>query len=560
MSAPVITHGYTIIDDLKGATSYVATVHKSSVQPQTSGVNYNGWWVARSSVSRSPGERMGSRQVFSAPIDLTGGDYVCFQHGNSYGNDYKGASVIFLLFFDSSGNWAEWEIHSNNYERMLDVNRINLATSNAINWTRLIDRASTPDDSSGTLDWSSIAGIELFGAAASWYTGTNITAGIIGHLGTATLHSLVGGDAVDPGTFALVADAVTDSYPYTYEFYTTAPDFDGGNGETRCAMQGVRIGDGVTATRFEQSRAQLAFVPDHSVPDDYLSYHAFMGAGSNRTLLDVEQSAGCHTVIADSVYSGRGGDEYSVILLGHLSSASRLARNITCWRPWQVAARNWDLDGVIVDSPGDGLVVNAGTTTPNPCTVRNGRTGCRGLVIEGAPGDYSELDVRCSGNATHDLTIVPSASGTYDLRGVSAPDGYTLKVHNASATDAVTVQITPGITVSSSTAGGGITIDNSVSTPFVVRCVDQSGAPIEGARVRVEAGATGPLTQGDVVINALTDSTGTASTSLVLAGTQSLQNGWARKASASPMYREAPVQGEITGSGFSTTVTMVLDE
>ena len=99
-----------------------------------------------------------------------------------------------------------------------------------------------------------------------------------------------------------------------------------------------------------------------------------------------------------------------------------------------------------------------------------------------------------------------------------------------------------------------------LTVPIVITVVDTSGTPIQGARVYVEAGATGPATQGDVILNDLTDVNGVVQDAgYVFTGDQSLQNGRVRKSSTPPLYKAANFSGTITSSGFETTVTMVSD-
>jgi len=70
---------------------------------------------------------------------------------------------------------------------------------------------------------------------------------------------------------------------------------------------------------------------------------------------------------------------------------------------------------------------------------------------------------------------------------------------------------------------------------------------------------TGTITATQSYINELTLSTGIA-TENVNFGTDQPVRGVARKSSASPFYRTGSISGTITSAGFSTTITLILDE
>lgn len=84
--------------------------------------------------------------------------------------------------------------------------------------------------------------------------------------------------------------------------------------------------------------------------------------------------------------------------------------------------------------------------------------------------------------------------------------------------------------------------------------------PIEDVRVLLEAGAGGPLTEGDEVLSGVTDSNGEVRVSgFSYEGTQ-LVVGRARKGSSSPYYKTSPILDTVTSSGLVTTVFMIKDE
>jgi hypothetical protein len=95
------------------------------------------------------------------------------------------------------------------------------------------------------------------------------------------------------------------------------------------------------------------------------------------------------------------------------------------------------------------------TTAPTGSWTLTASTG-DGLRIVGAAGDYSAIECFLDSSIVgNELVLGDGGAGTYDLRGITA--NHTINVHNNSATNAITVQLDPGVTATSSTAGGSIT-------------------------------------------------------------------------------------------------------
>lgn len=110
-----------------------------------------------------------------------------------------------------------------------------------------------------------------------------------------------------------------------------------------------------------------------------------------------------------------------------------------------------------------------------------------------------------------------------------------------------------------STPNGGNIVFN---TPVTVSINTQDASTftdIEGARVYITAAAGGPLPQGTVLFNDLTDVNGEISFPFDFSADQPIE-GRARKASASPLYKNANIAGTITSNGLSQVVLMISDE
>lgn len=109
----------------------------------------------------------------------------------------------------------------------------------------------------------------------------------------------------------------------------------------------------------------------------------------------------------------------------------------------------------------------------------------------------------------------------------------------------------------STPAGGTITIVESVPVTFTVQSL--SGTPVENARVYITAAAGGPLTEGTVLFNDLTNASGVATFNLNYSSDQPI-TGTVRKGSSSPFYKTGAVVGTISSSGLDNNIFLILDE
>lgn len=152
-------------------------------------------------------------------------------------------------------------------------------------------------------------------------------------------------------------------------------------------------------------------------------------------------------------------------------------------------------------------------------------------------------NVTCTG--TFDFTI----AGTYTVVGCNFTE-----ITNSSGGAVILNASNTSITTNT---GPNITINNTV---FITADVsDINGSPIENARVFIKAAAGGPETVGTELVNALTDVNGQVSVPYNYTANQPV-TGWVRKASSAPFYKESPIAGTITASGFPTSPVMLLDQ
>jgi len=106
--------------------------------------------------------------------------------------------------------------------------------------------------------------------------------------------------------------------------------------------------------------------------------------------------------------------------------------------------------------------------------------------------------------------------------------------------------------------GGTIEVIDTVVATITVLDFDQQ--PIQNARVYVEASSGGPLVEGTVLFNDLTDTNGTVSFNFLYDGNAQPVVGRTRKSSVSPLFKSQPLTGSITSSGLNLTVFMDSDE
>lgn len=109
-----------------------------------------------------------------------------------------------------------------------------------------------------------------------------------------------------------------------------------------------------------------------------------------------------------------------------------------------------------------------------------------------------------------------------------------------------------------STPNGGtiVFVQPQTLTVTVQDLVDSSA--IEGARVYLTAGAGGPLSEGTVLMNEVTNASGVATVAFDYTGDQPF-TGRVRKGSSAPYYKTGPVAGILGSTALDTTVLLIGD-
>jgi hypothetical protein len=335
---------------------------------------------------------------------------------------------------------------------------------------------------SGALNWASVTHIEIHFRSDS--AGTKELA--MGHIITAGLPLFTG-----TATNSLFEDgrsAYTTGGTYVFPWvFRPTPEYSLSSLRSPETIQlGVQIGDGSTTTTLTESDVNVTYwgrfedyTPSNSVPPN-----SSILIDTPR-LFDFYQSATDTINMSDFFVSSTS--MIGLRVRGSTSGTLNLTRwTITNFELMELAHGNFVSCSFV-----EGLVPVEITadTSASGSFVRDSY----GIKITGAAGDYSALGIDLLDNTTHDIEAGAGGAGTYDLTGLTIPSGYTLKVHNDSATNAITVSLPPGTTTTTSTAGGSITIDTAVTVTVSITALNESLTAISGAAVYLEAATGGPL-------------------------------------------------------------------
>lgn len=214
-----------------------------------------------------------------------------------------------------------------------------------------------------------------------------------------------------------------------------------------------------------------------------------------------------------------------------------------------------------------GQITLAGNAAMNSCVITN---SIATSAVSTNNLDNLTANTFTSGGTGHAVNLGSiAASDTMNWNntdsGYASTDGSTGNetiLVNVASGQTLTVNVGSGYstpTVKNDGAGTVSVVAGQVTTTITVKDVNTQSA-IQGARVYLKADAGGPLSEGTVIINALTDSNGQVSDTRSLASNQPVV-GYARKASASPLYKNAAITGTINnGSGLLVTTLMIPDE
>ena len=519
--------------------------------------NYSGWIEG----SATTGETHGGRITFTSNLDLTDRDYVIFQMcGAELDGTFRFETVanagLRIYFVDGSGNYSGFNIYGNDITGYVNNSQANyLSAFHSTNVTQcmyLIDRSATPDVTSGTLDWSDVDAIE-----------THITNDIDGGVGIGFALMKTYDTPVATGTenFSGFADAHAEKFfdngpeeNYQRIFEVAEDRFKGASEIPYNVYIGCDIGNGSTTTTFTDSNFAIGFSVFFSDQANGFSTVGPYVITDDPRLITINQAAADTVTLTDGSFSSGSG--WGIVVTGSTSGTCTFTRNVFAnYGQFECAHATftdctWSGGSVAIEIDGNTAITGS--------TILN----AEGLEITSAAGDYSDIDVRFDGNTTYDVIVGDGGAGTYDLTGISVAAGYTLKVRNAHATNAVTVTIPTGITSSTSTAGGTLTVNNPANTvDITITAQETDGTVIENARVYLTAnGTTADYTDGDVILSGLTNASGVLTTNETATVAQAVE-GWVRKATGTPLYKEAVLSGTISATtGYIQTAILIADE
>lgn len=420
--------------------------------------------------------RYGARLTFAAAIDFTSHPYASFCMGTTSfgltGNmDTVANGGMRIIFIDGSGNYAGFNIHgSDTPEQEYNSNgSINgFFTSYAqkvVAW--YIDRTRTPNISSGTVNWANVTAVE-FSIKNTSSSGVNINIGQItkrsslGFTGTETLASIASGAAGLPSN-------VQDDFSFV-----APPMFARSASQSvyACRM-GLNVGNGSTATSLTASAFAFGF--DNTIegsPTYPLAGPFVQLATSTIRYFLVNQSATDVLSLTDGSLASSGYWGYKL-----QGSGSATCTRVTFLRFAEFTAAHGTYTSCTWNAGTAPVIITASTVLTGG-TILNATT--TGLRITGAAGTYAFTCSFDNPTATADIELGSGGAGTYTLANITVASGYTIKIRNNSATNAITVAIPTGMLYSTSTAGGSITI----STPSLTRGLAFTGL-LAGSQVVV---------------------------------------------------------------------------
>lgn len=428
----------------------------------------------------------GGRRTFTS-IDLSVYTYIGWQLASRRFN-FPGGGVtdfsvggIIVLFEDSSGNYAGWRVYGRGITGYDPQDRQSYFVSYSSDCDFLVKREATPAYSSGTIDWADIVAFEIL---------ADVTVNN-GSLGMNRVRGFGQANVTGTGdTFADFASAYNSAGIPTH-FFDAVPLFSGASQLQYSVRHGFDIGDGTTSTTFTDSDFFLGLTnPQSFQADGFVTTGYLLNQPDNR-LIRVRANATANL------------SDFSISSAGQFEVINQGTSNFT--RGSIIRANSVDASGsatytsCILDECQE-FIIDA-TTVVTGGIYRNQPTGGSGLTVSGAAGDYSAIDVFFDNNNDKDISLGAGGAGTYNFSGVSVTSGYTLKIRNNSATNAVTIILPAGIATSTSTAGGSITVQSPATTYTLQLPNIINGSRFQIYNVTTDTELTNSTTSGGTGIN-----------------------------------------------------------
>lgn len=457
----------------------------------------------------------GARHEF-ASSDFMLGQYVTFQLAFRSYDKFRNLKDLAdggmrILFEDSSGNWARFNLVGGDLETSPSVPGV-LRTYSSIGVNAgqifFIDRAATPDASSGSVDYSDLVAFEIsFDPAVS--TAFDYYIGLLGY---ASKPVGTRGELANPlkivnynSTFANLPSGYRSSKPFAgpevgFMSATQTP--------YRC-LQGVQIGDGTTATYFHDTNFELAFYASRSafyagpLRDDGYCVAVTDTDSTTRGLVVNTPSANCTCIFDTFSIAGvdiDGGDYY----IDNVAGSYLQMLDGAIWNAAYFNMRNTLANRVRFNNVSLNIDF---TTVANSSQIGLLSAGSRGLVPSVGGGDYGDFRATFNdSNIGNEITIPDTgADATYDLTGIRT-EGQTINIHYEGAAHTVTVNLDASVSATWSSAGG-IVVPNSLRV-LTVNVRDSSNNPVTSVGVYIDEDDGVPY-----IMRQLSDGSGIATTS-----------------------------------------------
>lgn len=426
--------------------------------------------------------RRGARLTLPSVADASTHRFLGFAlYAQQYGFETRLGLIaeggIRVVFVDSSGRYAGYNAYGRDVpglnadgpilEGMFGV-FVSPIQAHAPFW--YVDRHRTPDIASAqAIDWTQLAHVEF---TVNNNNGSFATSLYITNFSKTSGITVTGNETLNTAATSAMANSLLRNILQRMAWYQQCTAV-----SPYLAPIPPQIGNGVAATNLTDSAFALGFINTYDQRASFRTVGPLvqLEAANYRPLRVVQSAADVLSLTDGSVASAAW---WSWELSG---SGVATCTRVAFWRFNGFLAAHGTYDDCFWDAG----VAPVSVTTASKIlggVIRNGA----GLEVTSGPGDYSALTPRFAGN-TRDITVGAGGAGTYTLTGVqsSAP----LKIHNASAVNAVTVVIPRGMAYSTTTAGGSIT----VTTP-VLNVTISAPALIAGSRVQLyDVGAQSEL-------------------------------------------------------------------
>lgn len=399
-------------------------------------------------------------------------------------------------------------------------------------FSAVIGTDTPPLDSNGTINWAAIDRI-IIGVDAK---GGGVNFSFCWKLGTMVV---IGGSTNRPANFSYFAKqyhtgrihSVFDHKGYTDSQYTST--------------QSLQIGSPSEVVNWKSAGQSLAFPPAYNestvnirvnITSGSIGLYIYASSGSNIDLSSTTINGGdFHKVEMHA--STHNSDIYNFtncLILSALVTLRNLSNvdysGLTLSGCKELVHNSANLNGVILNNCVDAQAV---TITSESDWGK----------LTGATFKNNSVAIKITGNQSHtgagwaDALLTVSGN-TYDIEytgttNFSIQSNVSLNVNNSSS--GVLTIVTPSPTVT-------------------VTVTDESGTPIENARVFIRASGG-----GSTILNALTNSSGVATTSYTGSLPQAIE-GWVRKATTGTLFKQFTLGGSITSGGYSATAIMQEDQ